>query len=550
MNLIDSLVPRLLIAIFLIAFSSQLFASPNLDLKNQSSLFIEDNNIWRNVTEAQVNFDHPQQVWQNSANTSPTIVGQAGLYLAKLTIQNSDKKTWFLVPNANFVDIGQAYWQGENEALIKLKNFSQLTTTQTPHLLHFQALPLPLKANENGTLWLYISAKHFPTPVSLAIYDEANFYHYQGINNSVSFVAISIMLLLSLLTFLIYTRTRERIAITCAGYVGLHGLGWAAAAGLIEDFSTFATFNFSYSGMYIFPFAIACASQFVADLFECKTKFIRLHKVLTIVSLACIFLGTVILFLPFKLTFYLSHVLALVWINLTLFVGFYMLKEKDFRAKYFLTGNLLYSASLIYYIASHSKQFGPLDYPELLVILALSVDCICIVLSLSEWFKLKQNEYNQHFYLSRIDPLTKLGNRYALDDTLSALTIPYIVIYIDFDGLKTINDKFGHDEGDKLIKYGAKLIAKAIAPLGHVFRVGGDEFICIVSLKQADKINKLQQTYRDYMLNVNEQLKKSWQGAGLSFGIASNNEGKTPSECLSIADQKMYQHKKAKISLL
>ena len=550
MNLIDSLVPRLLIAIFLIAFSSQLFASPNLDLKNQSSLFIEDNNIWRKVAEAQVNFDHPQQVWQNAANTSPAIVGQAGLYLAKLTIKNSDEKTWFLVPNANFVDIGQAYWQGENEALIKLKNFSQLTTTQTPHLLHFQALPLPLKANENGTLWLYISAKHFPTPVSLAIYDEANFYHYQGINNSVSFVAISIMLLLSLLTFLIYTRTRERIAITCAGYVGLHGLGWAAAAGLIEDFSTFSTFNFSYSGMYIFPFAIACASQFVADLFECKTKFIRLHKVLTTVSLACIFLGTVMLFLPFELTFYLSHALALVWINLTLFVGFYMLKEKDFRAKYFLTGNLLYSASLIYYIASHSKQFGPLDYPELLVILALSVDCICIVLSLSEWFKLKQNEYNHHFYLSRIDPLTKLGNRYALDDTLSALTIPYIVIYIDFDGLKTINDKFGHDEGDKLIKYGAKLIAKAIAPLGHVFRVGGDEFICIVSLKQADKINKLQQTYRDYMLNVNEQLKKSWQGAGLSFGIASNNEGKTPSECLSIADQKMYQHKKAKISLL
>ncbi len=79
--------------------------------------------------------------------------------------------------------------------------------------------------------------------------------------------------------------------------------------------------------------------------------------------------------------------------------------------------------------------------------------------------------------------------------------------------------------------------------------MGGDEFICIVSVKQTDNINKLQQTYRDYMLNVNEQLKKSWQGAGLSFGIASNNE-ENPSECLSIADQKMYQHKKAKISLL
>ena len=149
--------------------------------------------------------------------------------------------------------------------------------------------------------------------------------------------------------------------------------------------------------------------------------------------------------------------------------------------------------------------------------------------------------------MSRIDPLTQLGNRYALDDTLANLADQYLVIYIDFDGLKAINDKFGHDEGDKLIKYGTKLIAKSMAPLGHVFRVGGDEFICIITIKSANNINKLQQTYSDCMNSVSDQIKKSWQGAGLSFGIASNHEGKNPSECLSIADKKMYQHKKAKM---
>ncbi|MBE0365535.1 hypothetical protein PULV_b0127 [Pseudoalteromonas ulvae UL12] len=539
---------QLLVPFLFMLFSSQLLANHSLELKNQSSLFIKDEYLWRKVPDTRNDFHNPLQIWQSSSQPSATLVGQSGVFITKLAINNHDRKTWFLVPNANFVDLGLAYWQPINHDAIKVRDFSQPTATLTPQLLHFQSVPLQFKPAESGTLWLYISAKHFASPLSLTIYDELSFYRFQSINNSISLAAISTMLLLSVLTFLIYTRTGERIAITCAGYVGLHGIGWAMAAGLVEDFSISPEVNLSYSAIYIFPFAIACASQFVADLFQCKSKFKKLCQTLNTVTLVGLFLGVTMLFLPFKLAFYSSHLLAMTWIALTLFVGIYMLKENDFRAKYFLVGNLLYSASLIYYMASHSKQFGQLEYPELMVVMALSIDCICIVLSLSEWFKLKQNEYNHHFYMSRIDPLTQLGNRYALDDTISHLCKQYIFIYLDFDGLKIINDKFGHNEGDKLIRSGAKLIEKSVTPFGKVFRVGGDEFICIITDESTDNINQLKQTYSESLNKVNAQIKQTWQEAGISFGIVSNEDGQSPSDCLSIADKKMYQQKKQKLA--
>ena len=87
------------------------------------------------------------------------------------------------------------------------------------------------------------------------------------------------------------------------------------------------------------------------------------------------------------------------------------------------------------------------------------------------------------------DPLTKVQNRFAFEKCIQSIkrlsesqknTNSLSVINIDLDDFKSINDTFGHKEGDKALKHFAKLLVK-IFPANCVFRYGGDEFIIISS---------------------------------------------------------------------
>ena len=109
-----------------------------------------------------------------------------------------------------------------------------------------------------------------------------------------------------------------------------------------------------------------------------------------------------------------------------------------------------------------------------------------------------ENEKLREDNLIRIamtDELTMLGNRRSYDEEIRTYmeeVLPYdFVIYsVDVNGLKTVNDTRGHSAGDKLIKSAARCIRKTVGDKGKVFRTGGDEFIAIVSTKEAAALFK------------------------------------------------------------
>ena len=84
------------------------------------------------------------------------------------------------------------------------------------------------------------------------------------------------------------------------------------------------------------------------------------------------------------------------------------------------------------------------------------------------------------------DPLTRLHNRGALFERAKALagqcqaqSLPFSVVQIDLDNFKSINDRFGHQAGDKVLSHAAGLIASALRKNDVAGRVGGEEF-CVV----------------------------------------------------------------------
>ncbi|MDX1757107.1 MAG: diguanylate cyclase [Marinobacter sp.] len=477
-----------------------------------------------------------------------TLTGRSGAFLARVPLSISGRQLWFVVPSANFIDVGLAYWQLEQGPPQRLAEFSQRNDAETPRLMHAQAFPLLVQEAQAGTLWLVVQAKHFPTPVSLTFYSQQAFFHHQALVNGVTTAAIVVMLTLAVLALVVYLRNGQRLTLYCAGYVGLHGLGWAAAAGALNALLAPLGVNPAYAGMYLFPFAIAFAGLFTRGLFNCYEQHPTLAMLLTRLAQGFTALGLIMLWLPFQATFYLSHLIALVWVPLSVWVGFRMLNCADFRAKYYLVGNLCYSLSLVYYMASHANLFTGLAYPAMVVVAALAVDCVCILLSLSEWLRNKQHEFARVAYEARIDPLTKVGNRILMNEKLAQFSGAYVVVFIDFDGVKSINDTLGHAAGDRFLSEAATTMRKRLGQKGEVYRTGGDEFVWLMACDSEAQLADTRRHVTGAIASIEAALQVNWPASGISYGLATSRDGRNTSECLAEADRKMYLHKASKKS--
>jgi diguanylate cyclase (GGDEF)-like protein len=539
-----------LLALLLFTFASPLMAQPSISLGVEVQYEISEEKLWYvSPDNATPDLSALRQTILDTQPVEHSLAGQSGSYITKISVRNDSDtpRTWFINPNATFVDQGIAFWESPSRQNIQRINFSQINNAQLPSLMHSQAFGLTLEQHEQGELWLFINAQHYANPLSISFYSKAAFFHRQLLINSITASSIAVMLTLALITLIIFIRVRNSITLAYAGYVGLHGIGWAAAAGLISDLFPTPHFNTTYWGMLIFPIAVACAAQFTKQLFNCQQEHFKLAKFLDNLCLLCIGIGLVIPWIDFSFAFAASHVVALIWLTTSIAIGYKMLRPKYSRAKYYLAGNLVYGSSLLIYVLTHAKVIDTGLNPSLFVLLALAIDCICILLALSEWLYTKQKDYNRSFYLARIDPLTGTGNRHLLNEKFSELQDEFIIVFIDFDGIKAINDQLGHDKGDLFLVNSARLMQDRIEGLGSVFRTGGDEFVWLFDVKRKQDIPELTKTIQAIVIQSEKELRaQGWKTSGISYGIASSLEGNNQSECLTLADKRMYEHKRSK----
>ena len=98
-------------------------------------------------------------------------------------------------------------------------------------------------------------------------------------------------------------------------------------------------------------------------------------------------------------------------------------------------------------------------------------------------------------YLSRHDFLTGLFNRHYFEEKLVELdkeeNLPLCLLMADVNGLKLINDSFGHKTGDELLFKVGQVLKKACTEGEFLFRIGGDEFVALFPLKRAGQADEL-----------------------------------------------------------
>ena len=71
------------------------------------------------------------------------------------------------------------------------------------------------------------------------------------------------------------------------------------------------------------------------------------------------------------------------------------------------------------------------------------------------------------------------------------VTTPFSIIAADIDGLKLINDAFGHDRGDLVLKLTGQILKSTVEDSGVIFRTGGDEFYILLQNTNNDNLKKI-----------------------------------------------------------
>lgn len=165
---------------------------------------------------------------------------------------------------------------------------------------------------------------------------------------------------------------------------------------------------------------------------------------------------------------------------------------------------------------------------------------------------------NAHLYQqvqeqAKVDVLTGLPNRRALDEQLEEETLralrsstPFCVLMLDLDGFKEINDTYGHEKGDIVLKQVAKILKSNTRRIDFVARWGGDEIVIIMpqtDIEHGLKVaRKLQHVVASMPINIDHDVQVR---IGFSGGLAQfGRNGITPAQLLRAADAALYKAKK------
>jgi diguanylate cyclase (GGDEF)-like protein len=175
------------------------------------------------------------------------------------------------------------------------------------------------------------------------------------------------------------------------------------------------------------------------------------------------------------------------------------------------------------------------------IVWALGTVCLIHATRMRDVRRQLRLEAAQADTLARVDALTGLGNRRALDETLVRLVAtamrtgrPLSALVGDLDRFKQINDRHGHHDGDRILREVALSMRDIVRTPDACFRWGGDEFVVLLPdtpLAEAEQVaDRISTTVAGRCATA------TGEAVGITFGCAEHVEHQTGARLLAIAD--------------
>ncbi len=150
--------------------------------------------------------------------------------------------------------------------------------------------------------------------------------------------------------------------------------------------------------------------------------------------------------------------------------------------------------------------------------------------------------------LARLDPLTGTGNRRVMEDELERALAAHNrydeafgLLVLDLDHFKSINDRYGHREGDNVLVRFAEVVSAASRQTDRLFRLGGEEFVLLVPRVDTEG---LQQIASNLLKAVEQQVRSPGGPVTVSIGGAVLADQQSIDVWVHQADECLYQAKR------
>ena len=178
-------------------------------------------------------------------------------------------------------------------------------------------------------------------------------------------------------------------------------------------------------------------------------------------------------------------------------------------------------------------------------------EAVLLALALAHQFRLTQAEKTHAEQVARIDALTGLNNRRSFSELVEPMwhmgvrkNQDMALIILDVDAFKSINDDFGHVEGDKVLTHIARAWARSARAGDILARWGGEEFILFMSGASLDEAILVAERMREEIAALHFEQAGKTLAITASFGVAGyNDELNTLDRLIAAADNHLYQAK-------
>ena len=239
---------------------------------------------------------------------------------------------------------------------------------------------------------------------------------------------------------------------------------------------------------------------------------------------------------------YFDLLLANIW-DPTVFMTFSLVVPLSFYLfpKVYAVIVILANALMIYITVNASSTIGPLINLTIFFIFqfVLGISFLRLKTKLAE--RIVVEHENADF-----DVMTGFSNRRVYEEDMKRfleepLPENFSYIAIDINGLKDVNDHFGHDAGDRTIIGAAQCIAQCFGDRGTLYRIGGDEYVALITATQEE----LKELLRRFEATMNGWSDSSGSRLSMSYGYvcSADHPDSSITELAKMADERMYMAK-------
>lgn len=239
-------------------------------------------------------------------------------------------------------------------------------------------------------------------------------------------------------------------------------------------------------------------------------------------------------------------------------VGFYICYTLDIRQRKFTIATVSAVISSVAFLACKFLSFfgEPLVVIDnialelsLYVFNSLCAFVFLIIFSLVFVFemKLSSNQLkHQNAILDKLastDPLTGLYNRRSMDIFLNQAVesaSSFALIMCDIDNFKKVNDTYGHDFGDVVLKGIAGITVEQVKGHGYVCRWGGEEILILINNASEESSLRIAENIRRNVANRVFELNDKWIHCSITLGVALYNGNEPVEDTITRADYNLY----------